>query len=237
MVAGTILIIAKMIWYPSVVMYASGATTIFLMIILVDAGLGPLLTLIAYRPGKSEKALKIDFSIIVVLQLIALAYGSWTLAGGRPVYYVFSVDRFELVQANEIPREFLEDGLAGKYANLPLMGPDWVYAVLPEDSDEQAQLLTNQIAHGVDLAQTPKYYKPLSEGTAVMREKLRPLSDLETINSEQELKSKFKPANILERADFGYFPLSTKKKDMTVILDKASLDVVAIVDLNPWVRD
>ena len=241
LIAGAILLIAKFIWYPSELMVASGAIKIFLLVILVDAGLGPLLTLIVYNPNKSQKELRTDLSLIILLQLCALVYGSYTLFGGRPVYYVFAVDRFELVQANDIPEAFLRDEEAGKYGDLPKTGLQWVYSKLPEDVNERNDVLFNQMEYGADLAQTPKYYQPLEQGAQAIRERLRSLDDLLQSNTEERVDNAIQSLSLLNasdlssvNSDYGYLPLSAKKKDLTIILSKSSLDVVGVVDLYPW---
>ena len=163
--AGGVLLFAKLAWYPGDLVFASGAVKIFFLVLLVDACFGPLITLLTYNLKKGFKELNRDFLFIVLLQVCALAYGFYTLAGGRPVYYVFAVDRFELVQANEIPHSFLKEAKEfGPYGDLPWWRVKWVYAELPKDNDARTDILFKQIENGVDLAQTPKYFQSLDQG-------------------------------------------------------------------------
>ena len=80
------------IWYPSPLAKAVGVTHIFLMMLVIDVILGPLLTLLVYKQGK--KTLLFDLTIIVVLQVSALCYGLWTVYQGKPAWLVFNADRF-----------------------------------------------------------------------------------------------------------------------------------------------
>lgn len=244
-IAGGILLFAKLLWYPQELIVPSGALRIFLLVLMVDACFGPLVTLLVFSKKKEPKELKSDFSIIVALQLCALVYGFYTLFSGRPVFYVFAVDRFELVQANHIPVKFLSEEEAGVYSKLPKTGPRWVYAKAPEDNKERNLLLSWQVQYGVDLAQTPKYYEPLDHGASVIRERVRPLKDLMHSNTKEQINNEMRafslPVLSIENDvlsndinDYGYLPLAASKKDLTVIVNKATLDVKGILDLNPW---
>ena len=81
------------IWYPSPLAKAVGVTQIFLMMLMIDVIIGPLLGLMVYKEGKNT--LKIDLSIIILIQLIALSYGVYSIAQGRPAWLAYNVDRFE----------------------------------------------------------------------------------------------------------------------------------------------
>ena len=62
-----------------------------------------------------------DIGIIVAVQLVALGYGASTLWRGRPLYYAFSEDRLQLVQASDLSAR--EIGLA-RTSN-PEFAPHW----------------------------------------------------------------------------------------------------------------
>src|SRR5690554_5070320 len=95
------------LWYPAPLATATGVTEIFLILLVVDVCLGPLLTLLVYKEGK--KTLVMDLTIIVLLQLGALGYGVYTVAEDRPAWLVFSVNRFELIRINDINERKLDE--------------------------------------------------------------------------------------------------------------------------------
>lgn len=70
------------IWYPKPFFDISGVSEPLKLMILVDVILGPLLTFIVYKKGK--KYLMLDFVLIVIIQLVALGYGAYTIYGGKP---------------------------------------------------------------------------------------------------------------------------------------------------------
>src|SRR5258706_9943059 len=86
-------------WYRWPGWYLSGALGVVPILAGVDVSLGPLITLLIASPRKPRRSLARDVSIIVAVQLAALAYGAATLWQGRALYYAFSVDRLQRVQA------------------------------------------------------------------------------------------------------------------------------------------
>lgn len=96
LIASAALVLVFAVWYPAPLHVALGVTSVFLLVLLVDVVIGPFLTLLVYKQGK--KTLLFDMAVIIALQLSALLYGLWTVAEGRPVWLVFNVDRFDLVQ-------------------------------------------------------------------------------------------------------------------------------------------
>ena len=77
------LYIVFMVWHPAPLAKAVGVTYIFIMMLAIDAVLGPLLTLIIAK--KDKKSLKFDLSVIIALQVAAFSYGIYNIAISRPV--------------------------------------------------------------------------------------------------------------------------------------------------------
>src|ERR1700722_4689481 len=89
-------------WYRWPGWYLADAVHVVLVMIGVDVVLGPLMTLIIARPTKPRRELKRDITMIVVVQLCALGYGSVSLWDGRPLYFAFSESVLQMVQAYDI---------------------------------------------------------------------------------------------------------------------------------------
>ncbi len=90
------------LWYPSPFFSASGGWQGIRIVALVDLVIGPLLTLVVYKPTKPAKELRTDISIIVLFQLLALGWGIYTVYNQRPVAAVFWEDRFYTVPATAL---------------------------------------------------------------------------------------------------------------------------------------
>ena len=72
------LVLAYMIvvyWYPLPFFHTDGGWQGFRIIVGVNLVLGPLLTLIVYKPGKP--GLKLDLTLIGMAQALALSWGIW----------------------------------------------------------------------------------------------------------------------------------------------------------------
>lgn len=174
------------LWYPSPLHAALGVTGIFLLLLAVDVVLGPCLTLVVFKPGK--KTLVMDLTAIALLQLSALAYGVWTVAEGRPAWLVFAVDRFELVRVLDIDERKLEQADLA-YRQPSLLGPQWVAASNPVDSDERNDLILESVFGGTDLAQRPNLYQPLSAQKDAIAQRVLALSKLSEFNTAEHVNA------------------------------------------------
>ena len=215
------------IWYPAQLHTAVGVTQVFLILLAVDVVLGPLLTLVVYKAGK--ETLVIDLTVIALLQLGALSYGLWTVAEGRPAWLVFAVDRFDLVRALDIDERKL-DVTDIAYRTPSWLGPQWVAAVNPTNTDERNDIMLEALFAGVDIAQRPNLYKPLNSQTDAIQQRLLELSTLPEFNSADNVSTVLAQHS---RAD-AWLPLRANNQDMVVLMHKDTAEVIAIVDLRPW---
>lgn len=88
------------VWYPAPYFVIDGGWKVLRILAGANLVLGPLLTLIVFKPGKPS--LKFDLSCIVLLQLGALLYGGTVIYQQRPAFVVFGVDRFTSIPAAEM---------------------------------------------------------------------------------------------------------------------------------------
>ncbi len=215
------------IWYPAPLHTAADVTSIFLLLLAIDVILGPILSLLVYKPGK--KTLVMDISVIALLQLSALAYGLYTVADGRPAWLVFAKDRFEMVRIPEIDERKLDEA-AAEYRIPSWSGPKWVAAKAPFSSEENNQILFEAVAGGPDIAQRPHLYQPLARQNEAIRQQARPLSALAAFNPTKQIQQLL---NLYPTAN-GWLPLKASAQDMTVLVNTETAAVIAIVDLRPW---
>jgi hypothetical protein len=222
-----------LVWYPSPLNVATGVLHIFLLIVMVDIVIGPLITLIIYNPKKKE--LKWDLTVIAVLQLLALIYGLVVVHASRPVYVVFNVDRFDLIQAKDLTPEKLAKAKLSQFKKLPQFGQQFVVAVRPEDLEERQKMLFDSLNGGDDLPFLPQYYEPYAKRIEDVKLKLIDLGGLGNFNKDklaevEELKKKYAKRKVLAK----YIPLKGLHKDLSVIINEKNGEVLEIVDLKPW---
>jgi hypothetical protein len=222
-----------LLWYPGLVAPASGVRNIFLILLLVDVVLGPVITLIVFNPKKKE--LQRDLLIVVLIQLAALFYGLHAVFNARPVFMVFNVDRFDIVYATEITDVNLAKATREDYRSFPLFGYRLVAAQSPKDSKQRIEMLDSSLAGGADLPQLPQYYLPYQDMKAEVQKRMRPLDELRSFNKDQlpaidALINKY----ALEKNDVGFLPLKAKVSDLTVIVSRNTGEVLGLEDLKPW---
>jgi hypothetical protein len=175
-------------WYRWPGWYLTGVLHVLLILLIVDLGLGPTVTLIIANPRKPRPVLARDIAIIAVVQLVALVYGATTLWRGRPLYYTFSEDRLQLVQAADLKAE----EITRAQRENPMLAPywysrvRWVWAPLPDDPKEANRIMQSAIFGGADVIQMPRYFRPWSAGLAQLRGKLTAVEDLKDLSPSQQ---------------------------------------------------
>jgi hypothetical protein len=181
-------------WYRWPGWYLASALHIVGLVVMVDLVLGPTLTLIVANPGKRRAVFARDVAIIVSVQLIALGYGTVTLWGGRPLYYTFSVDRLELVQASDLKADDIEIARRENPALAPwwYSRPRWIWAPLPADPQEAEKIAAGAIFGGADIIQMPRYFRPWEQGLPELRKRLQTVDAMKyfTRAEKKSLKSR-----------------------------------------------
>jgi hypothetical protein len=198
----------------------------------VDVVLGPLLTFLVASPSKPRRALARDIAMIATVQLCALIYGGIQLWNGRPLYYAFSEDVLQLVQAYDIPADELA---LGHQQNAPLAPhwyslPRWIWAPLPQDPERRAKIVTSAVSGGDDVISMPRYYQPWESARATLRTKLKKVDDVKYFYGKQKtiLKERMRAAGIATD-QLNSIPLAGRGHPLLVVFDPASLKVTAIL--------
>ena len=215
------------VWYPSPLATAVGVTHIFLMLLVIDVILGPFLGLLIYKEGK--KTLKMDLSIIILVQIAALSYGMYSIVQARPVWIVFNHDHFELVRNNEIQKEHIGQAQP-YYQQSTWLQPEYVAVKQAGDSQQQQIEQMSAMLNGISLAQYPERYISLKQVQTQIQSKVRNLSQLTQWNEESTVQ---KQLNTYPQAN-AWLPLETVGLPMVILMNKETAAVVKIVDLRPW---
>lgn len=215
------------IWYPTPLAHAVGVTHIFLMMLAIDVIVGPLLGLLVYKEGK--KNLKMDLSIIILIQLSALSYGVYSIAQGRPVWLAYNVDRFELIRNNQVWTQQIAQALP-QYRQPSWSKPQFVGVQFAQDLNVRNDEMFAEVFGGISIAQKPERYVSLDKVKQQMQLKAQNLDVLNHFNDKilvQTVLSHYPEAT-------AFVPLKANAVDMTVLINKEKGEVVKIVDLRPW---
>lgn len=232
LIALALWILMRLIWYPSVYFQALGGTGLVLLLVGVDVVMGPLLTLVIYKPGK--KNLRFDLAVIALLQISALIYGAHVVYAARPVYLVFSVDRFEIITASDIDEAELAKARNPEFKELPIAGPRVIAATLPTDSEESQAILFSSLETGQDVSHFPKFYVPFADKVADAIARAKPFDALG--EKKHQVLSLVRQEGIAESALAGlaYLPVRGKRENATAIIDKKDGRVVSLLAVDPW---
>ena len=220
-------------WYRWPGWYLTDVTRVVLVMICVDVVLGPTLTLTIASQKKSRRELARDIGIIVAVQLCALTYGSVSLWNGRPLYYAFSQNILQLVQAYDINTNEAALGRQQNPAFAPhwYSLPRWIWAPLPQDPKEQEKLVIGAISGGDDVISMPKYFKRWEDGSPSLRRELKQVDNVgyfaksEKGNLKEKLKSAGLPDNQLDT-----MPFTGRGHPLLAVFDPTSLKIAAILE-------
>jgi hypothetical protein len=219
-------------WYRWPGWYLTGVVHVVGILVLVDLVLGPTLTLVVAGPAKPRRELRRDIAIIVAVQLTALVYGASALWLGRPLYYTFSVDQLQLVQASDLKAA---DVAAGRRDNSSLAPfwysrPRWIWAPLPADRAEATKLVGNVLLGGADVIQMPSRFRPWSEGLPQLRAKLSTLDEIKFFSAAEKKRLRHRLAERslpADRADTMIMWGGSRR--VLVVFDLATVEVRAIL--------
>jgi hypothetical protein len=164
------------VWYPHPYRAMSGGAELFFLIITVDLVCGPLLTLVLFSPVKPKRELVIDLSLVVALQLTALAYGIWTVHQARPLYLVHEIDRFKVIALPDI--DVQELAKLPKSLQLQLFKGPQTTGLKEASNEEREKVMFESVQGGRDFGERPSFYVPYDAAQAVKAyAKAKPLAD------------------------------------------------------------
>lgn len=219
------------LWYPGGYFALMGGSVLLYIILGVDLCLGPLLTLVVYKQGK--KSLKFDLTVIALLQVAALIYGTNVMFQSRPVFNVFEGDVFKVTLASQLQdKALLARAKDVAWRHLSLTGPVLVAAVAPTDPKERQEMVFSAAA-GLDWNVFPSLYVSYDSQRNEALRRAKPLAKLRQISTDSSqkidtfLKSKNKPIE-----DFVYLPIVMGFTSMTAVLDAKNADFVEIIAVD-----
>jgi hypothetical protein len=222
-------------WYRWPGWHLTDVTRVVFVMVCVDVVLGPTLTLIIANKNKPRRELVRDIGIIVVVQLCALIYGSVSLWSGRPLYYAFSENILQLVQAYDIDAAEAEagrrqnPGLAPHWYSLP----HWIWAPLPQDADEGRKIVVSAVTGGDDVTSMPKYFRPWEDGLPSLRSQLKKVDDVPYFakSEKKRLKERMKAAGLPDDQS-NTMPLTGRGHPLLAVFDPATLKITATFKAN-----
>jgi hypothetical protein len=228
-IAGGLLAFMLSVWFPWPLFEAAGGSRLIFLIAAVDVTLGPLITLIIFRAGKP--GLRFDLTVIALLQLAALGYGLHAVYLARPVYLVFTVDRFELVKAGDLDPADLARVERDEFRRPPLGRPRFIAVERPTDEETWLKI-TETAMQGKDLQMYPQHYVDYD---AQAKEAIGKARALEVLRQrDPKAVDDYLASSGRDPASLRFLPLRATARDASVIIDAASGKPLRMLLIDPW---
>lgn len=224
-------LLIRLVWYPDFFWQVAGGSELFLLLCSVDAVLGPVLTFAVFNPAKGLKRLRFDLIAIIMLQLVAFGYGLWTTASARPLFLVYSVDRFDLVTAISIDGKDLAAAEFPQFRSLSWSKPQIIGTREPKDFAEKSEFIDSALA-GRDRHLLPKTYVPFEQVRAECVSGVQPLTKLtSTSNAGADLIRKSEVRLSMGHAKLGFVPVIAKG-EWVMIVDATTCELLEAVAVS-----
>ena len=218
-------------WYPSPFAAIAGGTQLFLMLVSIDAMMGPLLTGVAASPGKPRRELVRDLSVIVVLQLVAFGYGMYSMALARPVALVYEIDLLRLVTAADLEPATLSEA-SPELRTLSWHGPTLLAVVKPQDPAEQLRTVELGMA-GIPLAMLPRYWREYAAHADAAWRAARPVAALlARYPASADAVAQVAAASGQPASALRFLPLQARRSDWVALLAAPGARVVGYLPLE-----
>ena len=207
------------VWCPSPLDTAIGVRDIFLLMLLVDVILGPIVTLITYKP--TADFLKMDLPLIILCQTLMMSYGMYAVFQGRPAFIVYGNGAFNVIRNVDIEPKSREKARQDNnaLAQADWLHPRWVSTTPARDFFSESMNLMS-----VDT------YRPLESANARILNESQPLAKLKLLYKNQPDSAKLEG---LDEAQIKWLALKGTAQDKVVLIDAHSAAVLKIVYIPP----
>jgi hypothetical protein len=230
-VVGGVVLALLSLWYPLALWPIAGIDRSMGLLLCAVTLVGPLLTWLVYRPDKPK--LRLDMAVIVLIQMIGLAYAVAMLGRIRPVFMVAAVDRLQIVLANDIDRADLAEARLPA-SDLSWTGPTLVGLNMP--SGTAALLLIGST--GNDYPMQPVFYAPYTASAGGLLQRAGPIDALldhasgrDRARIEHAIAQLGRPASSIR-----FLPLASRLGSATMLVDARDATPLLPVAVDPWIQ-
>lgn len=218
-------------WYPLPLMHMSQADKLLLMVGGIDLIVGPLLTLLVYKQGK--KTLRMDLTVIAVVQAAFLSLGLYTMYQSRPVFLVATSTGLDMVFANEIDSTRLSKAKIERFKTLSFTKPLLVGAKMPTDIEEKNNIVTSALSGAGDIQTMPEYYVEYQELIPDILASSAPLQLSKTVSEESLAVMQEAAKNYgYQPSELRYVHLGSVRGYAIMLLDAKTGQIVGPVNLD-----
>jgi hypothetical protein len=181
--------------------------------------MGPLLTLIVFKPGK--KSLKFDLSVIAMFQIAALAYGSYTIYQERPLSALLVNNSFEIQTASSYNLEEVDPEIV----DVDFLSSPKFHVLVPTPEIKIAMMVHAITGEGeTDYIQDTKLYSGIIDQKQRISEAALTSVYLDKIYSDLKADvDNYLYVRVIGKSGFGL-----------VQIDKSNFEVIDVVELTDF---
>jgi hypothetical protein len=207
-------------WYPLPFFYTDGGWQGIKIIAGVYLVLGPLLTLIVYKPGKP--GLKFDLVMISLAQAAALTWGIWVTYTERPVAMVYTLQYFTPVSAKLLTKVGVSQKHLTTYGEKT---PVTVYVDLPQAPEEHQKYLAQAVSSGTPMYLFTELYRKFNpESLQILKQQSDQLySYLELDEKGKQLLDEFFQIQPDVYNRYIFIPLHSRYQRLVIVVDAVDL--------------
>jgi hypothetical protein len=198
------------LWFPYPYRHLAGGQTLFLLLVSVDVVCGPLLTAVLFNPRKSRRELALDLSLVVLVQLAALAYGIQVISQARPVVLAYETDRLVAVSAGQVAPEDLGKA-PPEFRKLSWSGPVLVGTRQAEEGEELQSVMLS--VNGVEPSARPGWWQAYEKNRPQVKRRMKKLAELRAVReplAQGEIDAAAARTG-LPMADLFFLPMTSPK--------------------------
>ncbi|MEJ2564968.1 MAG: hypothetical protein P8164_12390 [Gammaproteobacteria bacterium] len=225
----SIIAVTILFWYPPPYFFADGGWQMIRLAAGVDVVLGPLLTFVVFKTGKPS--LKLDLSIIGIMQVSVLIWGVMLMYQQRPLYVTFALTQFLTVTEGQLaqgehPEADLKQAAHGT--------PEMVYVKLPDDPKKKLALLEAGMQGKHPFYTHPDLYKPLAKNIFTVLDAGLDINKLTDNHPKYQAKlDAFLKKHGGGVKDYAYLPLRCRYRGLIMALHKPDGRVAGTIDITP----
>lgn len=232
MVVGSIAAYIIIFWYPPALMRMAKADKLLMLVGGIDLIIGPMLTLLVFRQGKPT--LRMDLTVIALLQAGFMAFGLYAAFVSRPVFMVASPRIFDLVFAPDIAPELLAKGKEPQFRTLGVTRPLLVGAMTPTNAGESRELMDSISSGRGDLQYMPQFYVDYRQVALKLLQHARPLKAENGVSEQSAALLQAAARNYGRQPDeLRFMPLRSSRGFAVMLLDGKTGEVVGPADVDP----
>lgn len=214
-------------WYPGILFATDGGWQGLQILGAVDLILGPLLTFIVFNPRKPRREIITDLSLIGLVQICALAWGTHIVYDQRPVALAFWKGAIYSAKTERFDKQHITPEQLANFGTTPVL----VYAKEPADAKNQVQSVTLAMTDGISEFEQFILYQPFQ---ANMAEIVTQLPSEEHLNTkyphiQQALKQTLQSLPPEVSAGRILIPFQGRHHDAVMIFDQSGKLITGIV--------